>query len=50
EIASGRLAVALERPWPSRFAYYAVSLPGAAQRAPLSLFLAWLREQAAAEA
>ncbi len=34
EIASGRLAVALERPWPSRFAYYAVSLPGAAQRAP----------------
>ncbi|MBF3253071.1 transcriptional regulator, partial [Pseudomonas aeruginosa] len=36
--------------WPSRFAYYAVSLPGAAQRAPLSLFLAWLREQAAAEA
>lgn len=45
EIASGRLAVALERPWPSRFAYYAVSLPGAAQRAPLSLFLAWLREQ-----
>ncbi len=50
EIASGRLAVALERPWPSRFAYYAVSLPGAAQRAPLSLFLARLREQAAAEA
>ncbi|MDI2532719.1 LysR substrate-binding domain-containing protein [Pseudomonas aeruginosa] len=50
EIVSGRLAVALERPWPSRFAYYAVSLPGAAQRAPLSLFLAWLREQAAAEA
>lgn len=49
EIASGRLAVALERPWPSRFAYYAVSLPGAAQRAPLSLF-ARLREQAAAEA
>ncbi|VCZ02512.1 Glycine cleavage system transcriptional activator [Pseudomonas aeruginosa] len=36
EIASGRLAVALERR-PSRFAYYAVSLPGAAQRAPLAV-------------
>ncbi|HCF2343702.1 LysR substrate-binding domain-containing protein [Pseudomonas paraeruginosa] len=50
EIASGRLALALDSPWPSRFAYYAVSLPGAAQRAPLSQFLAWLREQAATEA
>lgn len=40
EIASGRLAVAFEWFWPSRFAYYAVSLPGATQRVPLSLFLA----------
>ena len=47
EIAAGRLALALDRPWPTRFAYYFVTLPGAAKRRPdIAAFVAWLTEEA----
>lgn len=46
EIASGRLAVAIERPWPTAFAYYAVTLPHVAERPAIARFVAWLMEEA----
>lgn len=42
EIAAGRLAQVLDKPWPARFAYYAVTLPGAAQRPAVRAFLDWI--------
>ena len=43
EIASGRLKLAIDRPWPSRFAYYAVTRTGAARPdSPVAAFLEWL--------
>ncbi|MDM9558753.1 MULTISPECIES: LysR substrate-binding domain-containing protein [Bordetella] len=47
EIASGRLAVALDRPWPTEFAYYAVTLPGAARKRAIAQFMEWLAQEAA---
>jgi len=48
EIAAGRLAVAVNLPWPQTFAYYALSLPEEECLQPcVPLFLAWLREQLA---
>jgi LysR family glycine cleavage system transcriptional activator len=47
ELASGRLALALDRPWPTDFAYYAVVLPDAAKRQPARAFIDWLKEEAA---
>ncbi|WP_269792288.1 LysR substrate-binding domain-containing protein [Stenotrophomonas sp. Iso1] len=48
EIAAGRLAVAINLPWPQTFAYYALSLPAEEQLQPcIPLFLSWLREQLA---
>ena len=49
EVASGRLAVALDQPWPTAFAYYAVTLPGADEKPAISAFLAWLQREAQAE-
>lgn len=49
EIASGRLALVLDRPWPTEFAYYAVTLPDAAKRPPVRAFLDWLKEEARRE-
>ena len=47
EIAAGRLALALDRPWPTRFAYYVVTLPDAAKRRPeIAAFVAWATEEA----
>jgi len=45
EIAAGRLAQALDRPWPARFAYYLVMRPDAAPRPEVEAFVAWIREQ-----
>lgn len=45
EIESGRLALALDRPWPTEFAYYAVTLPDTAKRKPVQDFIVWLKEE-----
>ena len=45
EVASGRLAVVLDQPWPTRFAYYAVTLPGAGENPTIAAFLCWLQEE-----
>ncbi|WP_394825711.1 LysR substrate-binding domain-containing protein [Pendulispora albinea] len=50
ELESRRLVLALDRPWPTRFAYYAVTRPGAAKRpGPVARFLVWLRAEASGE-
>lgn len=49
EIASGRLALAIDRPWPTAFAYYAVTLPGAGERQAVSRFIDWLQIEAREE-
>ena len=47
EIAAGRLIQVLDKPWPARFAYYAVTPPGANDRNEVRVFLDWIREEAA---
>ncbi|WP_018185030.1 LysR substrate-binding domain-containing protein [Kaistia granuli] len=47
EIARGRLALALNQPWPTEFAYYVVTLPEAIERQPLARFMEWLEHEAA---
>ncbi|MBP6116207.1 MAG: LysR family transcriptional regulator [Neisseriaceae bacterium] len=44
-LASGRVVQAIERPWPARFAYYAVLLPDTALRPEVAQCLAWLTEE-----
>jgi len=46
EIAAGRLIQVLDKPWPARFAYYAVTRPGAADRPEVRAFLDWIRDEA----
>lgn len=46
EFASGRLALALDQPWPTEFAYYAVALPDPTRRQPVRDFIDWLKEEA----
>ncbi len=46
EIAAGRLALALDRPWPARFAYYLVALPEAMQKPEVQVFTDWIKEEA----
>ncbi|GLQ10632.1 transcriptional regulator [Devosia yakushimensis] len=46
EVAAGRLAIAIERPWPAEFAYYVVTLPGGADRPAVGQFVAWLLAEA----
>jgi len=46
EIAAGRLIQVLDKPWPARFAYYAMTRPGAADRPEVRAFLDWIREEA----
>ncbi len=48
EIAAGRLVQVLDKPWPARFAYYAVARPEAIERPAVKAFLAWIMEEAAA--
>ena len=47
EIATGRLVQVLDKPWPAKFAYYAVTLPGAAARPEVRAFLDWIAGEAA---
>lgn len=47
EIAAGRLIQILDKPWPARFAYYAVTRPGASDRAEIRAFLDWISTEAA---
>lgn len=47
EIAAGRLAMAIDRPWPATFAYYAVTLPHAGERSHIRNFIDWLVDEAA---
>ncbi len=49
EIAAGRLALAIDRPWPTQFAYYVLTLPENAQKPAVKLFIEWLHQEAAAE-
>ena len=48
EVRAGRLAVALDRPWPTEFAYYAVTLPQARERPAVAAFVSWLISEASA--
>ncbi|QXH48757.1 LysR family transcriptional regulator [Pseudomonas xanthosomatis] len=45
DLASGRLVVALDRPWPSRFAYYLVARKENLERPHLQAFVGWIRGQ-----
>ncbi|WP_426123289.1 transcriptional regulator GcvA [Pararhizobium sp. PWRC1-1] len=49
EIALGRLALALETPWPTDFAYYAVTHPQTAARKTVQQFIGWLKAEASGE-
>ncbi len=46
EIALGRLALVLDTPWPTDFAYYAVAHPQTATRSTVQNFIGWLKEEA----
>lgn len=46
DLENGTLVIALDRPWPARFAYYAVSRPQALRQAHVQAFISWLKEQA----
>ncbi|MGB3430956.1 transcriptional regulator GcvA [Achromobacter sp.] len=48
DIESGRLAIALDQPWPARFAYYVVSRPDALLRPEVQAFIDWVKAEAAA--
>ncbi|WP_301837679.1 LysR substrate-binding domain-containing protein [Pseudomonas sp. JQ170C] len=46
DIDAGGLVVALDKPWPSRFAYYAVTRPDARQRPEVQAFVDWIVAEA----
>lgn len=46
ELRAGTLVRAIDVKWPTRFAYYAVSTPGALQRPAVRHFRAWLIAEA----
>jgi LysR family glycine cleavage system transcriptional activator len=46
EIAAGRLTLAIDRPWPTQFAYYILTLPENTQKPALKLFIEWLHQEA----
>lgn len=50
EIEAGRLMLALDRQWPTEFAYYVVTQPEAKQRQAVALFTRWLETEARASA
>lgn len=45
DLREGRLVVALDRPWPSRFAYYVVARREKLERPPVRAFIDWLGGQ-----
>ncbi|MDX7986101.1 LysR family transcriptional regulator [Xenorhabdus sp. 12] len=46
EIRAGQLVQVLDNPWPSKFAYYAVTLPEATTRFEVKAFIDWIKEEA----
>jgi len=46
DIDAGKLVVALDKPWPSRFAYYLVSRPETLQRPEVQAFIDWIKAEA----
>ncbi|MCY1394502.1 Glycine cleavage system transcriptional activator [compost metagenome] len=46
DIVAGKLVVALDKPWPSRFAYYAVTRSETLQRPQVRAFIEWVKEEA----
>jgi LysR family glycine cleavage system transcriptional activator len=49
EIALGRLVLALDTPWPTDFAYYAVTHPQTAAYSTVQHFIGWLKEETSGE-
>lgn len=49
DLREGRLVVALDRPWPSRFAYYVVARREKLERPPVRAFIDWLCGQLAGD-
>lgn len=49
DLRSGRLVVAIDRPWPSRFAYYLVTRQENLGRAHVRAFIGWIQAQLASE-
>lgn len=49
-LAEGKLVVAIDLPWPARFAYYLVGHPPALQRPPAMHLWQWILEQASRSA
>ena len=47
EIAAGRLVQVMDKPWPARFAYYAVTRAEAMQRDEVRAFMHWIMQEAA---
>lgn len=47
DLRSGRLVVAVDRPWPSRFAYYLVARKEALKRPQVRAFIDWIEGQLA---
>lgn len=47
EVSAGRLVQVLDKPWPARFAYYAVMRAETAERAEVQAFVEWLHQEAA---
>lgn len=46
EIAAGRLVQVMDKPWPARFAYYAVTRVEAMQRDAVRAFMHWIMQEA----
>ncbi|QBF25821.1 LysR family transcriptional regulator [Pseudomonas tructae] len=46
DLASGKLKLALDKPWPARFAYYLVCRQEALQRPEVQAFVDWVRAEA----
>ena len=47
DLASGKLQLALDKPWPARFAYYLVCRADALQRPQVQAFIDWIAAEAA---
>lgn len=47
DLLAGRLMVAVDRPWPSRFAYYAVTRKDSLKRPQVQAFIEWIKAEAA---
>ncbi|MBT9301932.1 transcriptional regulator GcvA [Pseudomonas sp. TAE6080] len=46
DLDAGKLVIALDKPWPARFAYYAVTRPESMKRPQVRAFIEWIREEA----